>query len=133
MTLLYIVIMFFVVRPFLRKLGVAYASQEVITKPFVSFILLVLIISATLTEILGIHALFGAFMAGVVMPPNMGFRKVMMEKVEDIALVFFLPLFFAFTGLRTEIGLINSPALWGVCILLIAVAIVGTCTMGQWT
>lgn len=125
LTLLYIVIMFFVVRPFLRKLGVAYASQEVITKPFVSFILLVLIISATLTEILGIHALFGAFMAGVVMPPNMGFRKVMMEKVEDIALVFFLPLFFAFTGLRTEIGLINSPALWGVCILLIAVAIAG--------
>ena len=52
-------------------------------------------------------------------------RKVMMEKVEDIALVFFLPLFFAFTGLRTEIGLINSPALWGVCLLLITVAVAG--------
>ena len=49
----------------------------------------------------------------------------MMEKVEDIALIFFLPLFFAFTGLRTEIGLINTLELWMVCILLIFIAILG--------
>ena len=122
---LYIIIMFMVVRPFLKKVGEVYANQEVINKTFVALILLILIISSTLTEIIGIHALFGAFMAGVVMPPSIGFRKVMMEKVEDIALVFFLPLFFAFTGLRTEIGLINSPALWGVCLLLITVAVAG--------
>lgn len=125
LTALYIIIMFMVVRPFLKKVGEAYANQEVINKTFVALILLILIISSTLTEIIGIHALFGAFMAGVVMPPSIGFRKVMMEKVEDIALVFFLPLFFAFTGLRTEIGLINSPALWGVCLLLITVAVAG--------
>lgn len=125
LTALYIIIMFMVVRPFLKKVGEVYANQEVINKTFVALILLILIISSTLTEIIGIHALFGAFMAGVVMPPSIGFRKVMMEKVEDIALVFFLPLFFAFTGLRTEIGLINSPALWGVCLLLITVAVVG--------
>ena len=123
LTALYIIIMFMVVRPFLKKVGEVYANQEVINKTFVALILLILIISSTLTEIIGIHALFGAFMAGVVMPPSIGFRKVMMEKVEDIALVFFLPLFFAFTGLRTEIGLINSPALWGVCLLLITVAV----------
>lgn len=125
LTALYIIIMFMVVRPFLKKVGEVYANQEVINKTFVALILLILIISSTLTEIIGIHALFGAFMAGVVMPPSIGFRKVMMEKVEDIALVFFLPLFFAFTGLRTEIGLINSPALWGVCLLLITVAVAG--------
>ena len=125
LTVLYIIIMFMVVRPFLKKVGEVYANQEVINKTFVALILLILIISSTLTEILGIHALVGAFMAGVVMPPSIGFRKVMMEKVEDIALVFFLPLFFAFTGLRTEIGLINSPALWGVCLLLITVAVAG--------
>lgn len=125
LTALYIIIMFMVVRPFLKKVGEVYANQEVINKTFVGLILLILIISSTLTEIIGIHALFGAFMAGVVMPPSIGFRKVMMEKVEDIALVFFLPLFFAFTGLRTEIGLINSPALWGVCLLLITVAVAG--------
>ena len=125
LTVLYIIIMFMVVRPFLKKVGEVYANQEVINKTFVALILLILIISSTLTEIIGIHALFGAFMAGVVMPPSIGFRKVMMEKVEDIALVFFLPLFFAFTGLRTGIGLINSPALWGVCLLLITVAVAG--------
>lgn len=125
LTVLYILVMFLVVRPILKKVGEVYANQEVINKTFVALILLILIVSATVTEVIGIHALFGAFMAGVVMPPNLGFRKVMMEKVEDIALVFFLPLFFAFTGLRTEIGLINSPELWWVCLLLVTVAIVG--------
>lgn len=121
----YIAVMFLLIRPFLKKVGEVYANQEAINKTFVAFILLILIISSCLTEIIGIHALFGAFMAGVVMPSNFGFRKVMMEKVEDISLVFFLPLFFAFTGLRTEIGLINSPELWMVCLLLITVAVAG--------
>lgn len=121
----YIVVMFWVIRPFLKKVGEVYANREAINKTFVAFILLILIISSCLTEIIGIHALFGAFMAGVVMPSNLGFRKVMMEKVEDISLVFFLPLFFAFTGLRTEIGLINSLELWLVCLLLVTVAVVG--------
>lgn len=121
----YIAVMFMAVRPFLKKVGEVYANQEAINKTFVAFILLNLIISSCTTEIIGIHALFGAFMAGVVMPSNIGFRKVMMEKVEDISLVFFLPLFFAFTGLRTEIGLINSPELWIVCLLLVTVAVAG--------
>ena len=125
LAVVYIAIMFLVVRPFLKKVGEVYANQEAINKTFVAFILLILIISSCITEIIGIHALFGAFMAGVVMPSNIGFRKVMMEKVEDISLVFFLPLFFAFTGLRTEIGLINSPELWLVCLLLVTVAVVG--------
>ena len=125
LAVVYIAVMFLVVRPFLKKVGEVYANQEAINKTFVAFILLILIISSCITEIIGIHALFGAFMAGVVMPSNLGFRKVMMEKVEDISLVFFLPLFFAFTGLRTEIGLINSPELWMVCLLLVTVAIAG--------
>lgn len=125
LTILYIVVMFVIVRPFLKKIGNVYANKEVINKSFVGIIFLILVISATLTEVIGIHALFGAFIAGVVMPANFGFRKVMMEKVEDISLVFFLPLFFAFTGLRTQIGLINSPELFGVLALLITVAIAG--------
>jgi Kef-type K+ transport system membrane component KefB len=130
LTFFYIVVMFLVVRPFLRKIGNLYANKEVINKTFVGFIFLILVISASLTEVIGIHALFGAFIAGVVMPANFGFRKVMMEKVEDISLVFFLPLFFAYTGLRTQIGLINSPELLGICGLLIAVAIIGVVISG---
>ena len=124
-TILFIAFMFGIVRPFLRKVGDSYINAEVINKTFVAFIFLILIASAVTTEIIGIHALFGAFLTGVVMPTNPGFRKVMMEKVEDIALIFFLPLFFAFTGLRTEIGLINTLELWMVCILLIFIAILG--------
>ena len=125
LTIVYIAFMFMVMRPFLRKIGETYANSEVINKAFVGFIFLFLVLSSVATEIIGIHALFGAFMAGVVMPMNLGFRKVMMEKVEDISLVFFLPLFFAFSGLHTEIGLINTTELWGVCLLFIVVAIAG--------
>lgn len=125
LTAAYIIIMFCLVRPFLKRVGEAYATGEVINKTFVSFIFLILVISATVTELIGIHALFGAFMAGVVMPSNLGFRKVMMEKVEDVSLVFFLPLFFAYTGLHTQIGLIDSPQLWVICGMFILVAVLG--------
>lgn len=125
LTLLYITLMFAVVRPFLKKIGHVYANSEVINKSFVAFIFILLVVSSVATEIIGIHALFGAFIAGVVMPANIGFRKVMMEKVEDVALVFFLPLFFAFTGLRTEVGLLNSPEMWLICLLFIGVAVLG--------
>ena len=59
------------------------------------------------------------------MPDNLSFRRVMTEKVEDVAVVLFLPLFFVFTGLRTEIGLLNTPYLWGVCALFIVMSIAG--------
>lgn len=87
--------------------------------------LLFLITSAYITELLGLHALFGAFIAGVVMPNNAKFRNIMTEKVEDVSLSLFLPLFFASTGLRTEIGRLNTPELWVMCGVFIAVAIIG--------
>ncbi len=123
--ILYVIFMFGVIRPFMRKIGNLYNNQEVINKTFVSFIFLVLIVSSFITELLGIHALFGAFVAGVIMPDNISFRRIITEKVEDVALVLFLPLFFVFTGLRTELGLLNTPELWGLCAVFIAVSIAG--------
>lgn len=122
---LYIAFMFIVIRPFLRMIGHVYHNKEVIDKGLVAFIFLILISSAYLTEILGLHALFGAFIAGVVMPGNIKFRKIMTEKVEDVSLALFLPLFFVSTGLRTEIGLLNSSDLWWTCAIFTLVAIVG--------
>jgi nucleotide-binding universal stress UspA family protein len=78
-----------------------------------------------MTEVIGIHALFGAFMAGVIMPDNMKFRNLFIEKVEDVSLVLLLPLFFVFTGLRTKIGLLNDGHLWGIAAIIIAVAVIG--------
>ncbi|RHJ95210.1 cation:proton antiporter [Parabacteroides bouchesdurhonensis] len=124
-SIIYIVIMFLAVRPFLRMIGHIYHNKEVIDKGLIAFIFLLLIISSYLTEILGLHALFGAFIAGVVMPGNIKFRKIMTEKVEDVSLALFLPLFFVSTGLRTEIGLLNSPELWWMCGIFILVAIAG--------
>jgi Kef-type K+ transport system membrane component KefB len=122
---LYIALVFLVVRPFLRMVGQVYHNEEVIDKGLVAFMFLILITSSFLTEILGLHALFGAFIAGVIMPSDIKFRQIMAEKVEAVALSLFLPLFFVLTGLKTEIGLLNTPALWGMCALFILVAVTG--------
>ncbi|MDR0543264.1 MAG: cation:proton antiporter [Dysgonamonadaceae bacterium] len=124
-TALYIVFMFFVLRPFLNIIGNLYHNKEVLNKAIVASMFLILISSAYLTELLGIHALFGAFVAGVAMPSHIQFRKILTEKVEDVALTIFLPLFFVSTGLKTQIGLIDSPQEWLFCGLFIIVAIFG--------
>ena len=121
----YVIIMLKVVRPFLKKVGEIHASKENLSKPVVAMFFLTLLLSAYASEVIGIHALFGAFLAGVIMPDNMKFRNLFIEKVEDVALVLLLPLFFVFTGLRTEIGLLNDPHLWKICALIILVAVVG--------
>jgi len=121
----FIGVMLLVIRPFLKKIGEIYKNAEVLNKSIVAFFLLVLVCSALVTQVIGIHALFGAFLAGVIMPPLPNFRKMMIDKVEDIAVTLLLPLFFVFTGLRTEIGLLNSPHLLFICFIIILVAIVG--------
>lgn len=122
---LYVLLMIKVVRPFLTRIGNLHQTKESLSKPIVAIFFLTLIISAYATEVIGIHALFGAFMAGAIMPDNIKFRNIFIEKVEDVALVLLLPLFFVFTGLRTEIGLLNDPYLWKVTGLIILVAVVG--------
>lgn len=124
-SVLYIVFMFLAVRPFLKMIGHIYHNKEVIDKALVALMFLLLIVSSYFTEILGLHALFGAFIAGVVMPANIKFRKIMTEKVEDVSLALFLPLFFVSTGLRTEIGLLNTPELWTMCGIFTLMAILG--------
>lgn len=125
MAVIYVLFMLKLVRPFLIHIGKLNADKTTLSKPVVGLFLLVLILSSYLTEIIGIHALFGAFMAGAVMPDNHKFRHFFVEKVEDVAVVLFLPLFFVFTGLRTEIGLLNDLELWKVTFFIILVAVVG--------
>jgi Kef-type K+ transport system membrane component KefB len=125
MAALYVLAMIKIVRPFLKRVGDLHKSVENLSKPFVAIFFLTIIISSYATEIIGIHALFGAFMAGAIMPENVKFRNIFIEKVEDVSMVLLLPLFFVFTGLRTEIGLLNDPYLWQITGLIIAVAVVG--------
>ena len=121
----YVLAMLFIVKPFLKKVGDLYATRDNLSKPVVAIFLLTLIISSYLSEIIGIHALFGAFLTGAIMPDINKIRTIIIEKVEDVALILLLPLFFVFTGLRTEIGLINDPYLWKITGLIILVAVVG--------
>jgi len=125
LAVLYVVAMIFIVKPFLKRIGDLYGSKDTIIKPVVAIFFLVLILSSYATEVIGIHALFGAFMAGDIMPDVPKLRTVFIEKVEDVALILLLPLFFVFTGLKTEIGLLNDPYLWKVTGFIILVAVVG--------
>jgi Kef-type K+ transport system membrane component KefB len=121
----YVLLMIRVVRPYLIRVAERNIGGKKLSKPIVGIFFVVLIVSSYITEVIGIHALFGAFMAGAIMPDQVNFRNLFIEKIEDVALVLFLPLFFVNTGLRTEIGLLNDLFLWKVTLLIIVVAVIG--------
>lgn len=121
----YIFFMLKLVKPFLKKFSDSHLSKQRVNKSVMAIFLVILILSAYLTEVIGIHALFGAFMAGVVMPNNMNFKNIIIEKMEDVTLVLLLPLFFVFTGLRTQIGLLSGSNLWMLTLIIILVASTG--------
>lgn len=125
MAILYILVMLKVIKPFLNRVGDLHSSRENLSKPVIAIFLCTLIISSYFTEVIGLHALFGAFVAGTIMPDNARFKNLLIEKIEDVAVILLLPLFFVFTGLRTQIGLINDMQLLGVTGLIILVAVTG--------
>ncbi len=125
MAIAYVLLMIKIIRPFLKRIGDLEAGKGSISKSVVAIFFLTLILSSYATEVIGIHALFGAFMAGAIMPENTKFRNLFIEKIEDVSLVVLLPLFFVFTGLRTEIGLLNESSLWITAGFVILIAIIG--------
>ena len=125
LALVYVLLMIFIVKPFLKRIGDLYGTKDSIGKPVMAIFFLFLILSSYATEVIGIHALFGAFMMGSIMPDVAKFRMIFIDKVEDVAVILLLPLFFVFTGLKTEVGLINDPYLWKVTGAIILVAVVG--------
>jgi Kef-type K+ transport system membrane component KefB len=145
MTLVFIGAMLYVVRPWLsRVLAAAKARDEesgeehgALSSGLLAGILLFVFASALATELIGIHALFGAFLAGICMPQDSALRHALRERLEGFSTAFLLPLFFAFTGLRTQIGLLDSWVAWAVCASVIAIAIAGklggTMIAARWT
>ena len=122
-TLAFIVVMVGIVRPLLRRWSVNWrrnASQDII-----AVMLVLALICAWITEALGVHALFGAFVAGAVVPANRPVVQETIKKLEDITVVFLVPLFFAFAGLRTSLQLVQGGEMLTYTLLIIAVAIVG--------
>jgi Kef-type K+ transport system membrane component KefB len=119
----YLAFMLFVLRPIVRKL---FAKQdEDIPNKVIAALLLCMLASSFATEWLGIHALFGAFFAGVVMPKENGLAERVAGKFRPLVVVLLIPLFFAFTGLRTSIGLISGSEMIFFCALVLIVAVAG--------
>jgi len=126
LAILFVVIMFGLVRPRLPKLlGEKALEHSKLPKGTLAIVVCFVLIAALTTQLLGIHALFGAFLAGLVMPNVGSFREKLVIRVENLSSVFLLPVFFAFSGLRTQVGLLQSGTDWAICLLIIAVAIAG--------
>jgi Kef-type K+ transport system membrane component KefB len=128
--------MIFLVRPELARIIKKRDSPQR-RRHLIPIILAFVLGCALVTETIGIHALFGAFIAGVVMPPSTEIRIFLKDKLEAFGSYALLPLFFAFTGLRTQITLLNDWQSWAMCAVIIVVAIAGklggSMLMSRWS
>jgi len=121
----FVVLMLFVVRRALRTLGARYESRGSLTEDTVAIVFLVVLGCGFITESLGVHALFGAFLAGVVMPRHDGLSRELTQKLEAVVVVLLLPIYFALTGLRSSFFLISGTSLWLYCAAIIVLAVAG--------
>lgn len=112
---------------FVRRVasGVADRLPAVASQRLVAVTILLVFASSAITELIGIHAVFGAFLCGTMIPRTHGIPLRIAGKLEDLVEAFMLPLFFAFSGLRTEIGLLGHASDWLLCALVIALACLG--------
>ncbi len=133
----FVVLMISVGRPVLQRVLTPDPAADPFSKERIAIVLLVMLSSAFITETIGIHALFGAFVAGVIMPADRAFRAALRTRLESFSSVFLLPIFFVYTGLRTEIGLLADAASWGIALTIIIVATTGklggTALAARWT
>jgi len=121
----FIAVMFLVVRPMMVRLTLAYGNRGRLTQGLMAVVFVVLLLSSWATDLIGIHAVFGAFALGAVIPHDSGLARELTDRLEDLLIVLLLPAFFAYTGLRTHIGLVNGVEQWILCGLIILVASAG--------
>jgi Kef-type K+ transport system membrane component KefB/nucleotide-binding universal stress UspA family protein len=125
LALLYVGSMVLMGRPLLAQIAKLFSSSGKLDQSLLALIYVCVILSAVMTELIGIHFIFGAFLVGALMPKQADLTRVIAEKTEDFVLVVLLPIFFAYSGLKTQIGLLNQPTLWALCGLVLLVAIAG--------
>jgi Kef-type K+ transport system membrane component KefB len=125
LSLAYVAAMLLIVRPLLRRLARWQESQAILTRGILALVCVLLLVSALTTEAIGIHAVFGAFALGAMIPHDSSLAVRLKTKLEDIVVVFFLPAFFVYTGMRTQIGLVSGAAAWAWCLLILITASAG--------
>ena len=119
------VVMALGVRPLLARASTAYDEAGRTPSGWTALIFAGILLSAYLTEEIGIALIFGAFVMGLIMPRHAGLTEDVTRRVEDFVVILLLPLFFVVTGLRTNIGLLDRPELWLITLALLAVALLG--------
>jgi Kef-type K+ transport system membrane component KefB len=121
----FIAVMFLVVRPTMVRLTLAYGNRGRLTQGLMAMVFVGLLLSSWATDLIGIHAVFGAFALGAVIPHDSAMARELTDRLEDLLIVLLLPAFFAYTGLRTQIGLVSGAEQWVLCGLIILVASAG--------
>ncbi len=116
--------MFLAVRPLARRIA-AKADRNTSVRGIVTLIFVSMLLSALTAEWIGIHAVFGAFLFGAIIPRESGIARNFATKLEDLVTIVFLPAFFAFTGLRMQIGMVETGEEWLLCGLIVLVASAG--------
>jgi Kef-type K+ transport system membrane component KefB len=125
LTAIYVAVMLTAGRRVMGAITARLDSAKRIGEQSLALLLAAVLLSAVATEFIGIHAIFGAFLLGAIIPRDSLIARHVNERIEDIVRVMFLPAFFAFTGLRTEIGLVQGAGDWLLCAVIIVVATVG--------
>lgn len=125
MALIFVSVMFCLMRPWLKHVGGRVVDGSIPAPAAVAAWLLLLVLSSAITEMIGIHALFGAFLFGAMFPKDQAIATAVAQKVETVAVALLLPLFFAYSGLRTEIGLLNNLDDWLVAAVILSLATLG--------
>lgn len=125
LTLVYIVGIVLVVRPLLHRLVLRHESAGISNEQTMAWLVIGLFLSCLTTEYIGIHALFGAFLMGAIIPHQSRVAHMLTEKIQDFVTILLLPAFFALTGLRTQIGLHEVREDWVALVLILLVAFGG--------
>lgn len=125
LSLAYIGVMFFLVRPAVRKLVRIQEQRGEMTRGALAIIFVGMLLSALATEYIGIHAIFGAFALGALVPSDSRVARDLINKLGDVVIVLLLPAFFAYTGMRTKLDLVSGVDQWVLCVLITVVASVG--------
>ena len=119
----YVLFLIFVFRPlFIRFLERTGSLQKGPSQSVVMLTLLIALASAFFTQVIGIHAIFGGFIIGLICPHEGGFAIKLTEKIEDLVVAIFLPLYFTLSGLSTNLGLLDTGIVWGYVVGIIATA-----------
>ncbi len=118
-------LMIYGVQRLLKRFATSFEKRGELSENMVAFVLVLVLGSALCTESLGIHLLFGSFLMGAIMPKDPKFVRYLLDRFETVTVTLLLPLFFAFTGLRTNIALVKGPEMWLYCALIVLVATAG--------